>query len=99
MMRMMRKLKTMTVSKIGNNNDDADDFGDEMMRVKKISKWLNCGDTWTLTCLIRSSHFQILTKVSKMMTADFSYFDVMLGLGPCLYRIIHYFNTPFLWVF
>ena len=22
------------------------------------------------------------------MTADFSYFDVMLGLGPCLYRII-----------
>ena len=88
MMRMMRKLKTMTVSKIGNNNDDADDFGDEMMRVKKISKWLNCGDTWTLTCLIRSSHFQILTKVSKMMTADFSYFDVMLGLGPCLYRII-----------
>ena len=28
MMRMMRKLKTMTVSKIGNNNDDADDFAD-----------------------------------------------------------------------
>ena len=28
MMRMMRKLKTMTVSKIDNNNDDADDFAD-----------------------------------------------------------------------
>ena len=28
MMRMMRKLKTMTVSKIDNNNDDADDFGE-----------------------------------------------------------------------
>ena len=84
MMRMMRKLKTMTVSKIDNNNDDADDFGDEMIKVKKISKWLNCGDTWTLTCLIRWSHFQILTELTKMMTVDFSYCDVMLGLGPCL---------------
>ena len=82
MMRMMRKLKTMTVSKIGNNNDDADDL--MMVRVKKISKWLNCGDTWTLTCLIRCSHFQILTEVTKMMTLDFSYCDVVLGLGPCL---------------
>ena len=28
MMRIMRKLKTMTVSKIDNNDDDADDFGE-----------------------------------------------------------------------
>ena len=39
MMRMMRKLKTMTVSKIGNNNDDADDFGEGEDDLKVVELW------------------------------------------------------------